>query len=155
MFIVEHAVTFNPRLLIVQEQNSRLLIFQRRLNELMEQKGVNGKELAQATGITAAAISNYRRGQRLAQAEELAALGAFFGCPIEGLITEPARRENPVEERVLEAHDHAPTHEYISTTAAHEALDKLSVKNRGLCKLFVDLLVRAERLEAQKRKRKR
>ena len=53
----------------------------------------------------------------------------------------------------LEAHDHTARTDYVSTTPAKAALDNLSARNPGLCKLLMDHILAAERWDAQKRKR--
>lgn len=112
------------------------------------------KQVAEALNLSVAMLMSVKSGRvelsksafwRLQQAEADA-----------GIITRPSPDQaGPQEEpEVLEAHDHQSTVEYLSTTAAQEALEKLSSRNRSLCKLLIDHIIAAERMDAQKRKKK-
>ena len=60
--------------------------FVERLNELISEYGINQKQLAEATGLTATSIGNYLCGKSEPSIKSLIALADYFKCSIDYLL---------------------------------------------------------------------
>lgn len=49
-------------------------------------RGINQKELADAIGVSPAAISHWENGRRKPDVDDLIAIARFFGCKVDDLI---------------------------------------------------------------------
>jgi transcriptional regulator with XRE-family HTH domain len=85
-------------LVTVQQENEQMLSLSKRLNSLMEERGVDAAAVARGTGLTPTAISYYRNAKRIPGAQELHRLAMFFGVSMEYFIAETV----PPGERPLE-----------------------------------------------------
>ena len=71
----------------MQGENTRSLFFRERLANLLAERGISQRQLAEATKLTPQSISNYIRGTRnLPAAEELYALSKYFGLTMESFL---------------------------------------------------------------------
>ncbi len=71
----------------MQSENSRSFRFRERFTEVLRGRGVTQGQLAEATGISPAALSNYLRGARsVPRVEELATLARYFAVSMEWLL---------------------------------------------------------------------
>ena len=72
---------------MTQEKNPRSLFFRERLANLLAERGISQRQLAEATKLTPQSISNYMRGTRtLPGAEELYALAKYFDVSMESFL---------------------------------------------------------------------
>lgn len=71
----------------MQDQNSTFVNFSLRLQSASRKLGIEQKELARRTGITAAAINNYWTKERVPKSEELFKICKALGVTMEWLLT--------------------------------------------------------------------
>ena len=56
------------------------------LSELLQERGISVKKLAEETGIRKSNIYYYMRGERLPSVQSVVALADFFGCSVDFLL---------------------------------------------------------------------
>ncbi len=61
---------------------------------LLEERGVTSAAVAKATGISAATLSEWRKGKYVPKAEKLQKVADYFGVPVDYLMTGNARDES-------------------------------------------------------------
>lgn len=61
---------------------------------LLEERGVTSAAVAKATGISAATLSEWRKGKYVPKAEKLQKVADFFDVPVDYLMTGNARDES-------------------------------------------------------------
>jgi transcriptional regulator with XRE-family HTH domain len=86
----------NYQTAIMQEEKLTFGNFAEHLAVLIRQRAVTAKEVADATGVTAAALSRYLSGQRQPRYKEAEKLADYFGVAPDYLLN-PARYQRPFE----------------------------------------------------------
>ena len=56
-----------------------------RIRELMEERGLTGRQVAEALGVAPSAVSKWVSGQGVPRADKLPALAALLSCTIDAL----------------------------------------------------------------------
>jgi transcriptional regulator with XRE-family HTH domain len=110
----------------MQEKNSTNVHLASTLSILIEERGLDNTQVAQAINVTPTAIGNYRKG-RVPRAEELFNLARFFGVSMESLLmgtAKPAKDDASWKMRALSAEQKIDALKTAVTSAVLDTLKK-------------------------------